>query len=321
MQERLEDRDAEKEFNEAYARLQRALPRIDKKGEVKYPVNKNQPDGPQKHAFDYARYEDIDGLIRPLLNEEGFSLTYNTEPQANGTILVKGALLHVGGHAKQAQIGPLPLDTSGGKNNLQAAASTFSYGKRYCATMLLNLVFEGEDDDGMRGGMIFITKADVAEIEAEIEARGIDLPKFLEYLGVAELANIQAEDKAKAMNAVMLKKRKFDPLAGANASQRDDGAGQGNITDPGANLPPQTGGTDAAAAGARGGRREPVADAADKPGDIVGNLHRKLTAAAEKGRRAFNELWIILPDNEKDLARGDRERYHEIAAQADAGMR
>ena len=70
MQERLMARQAEAEFNEAMARLQPRLPRIQKKGDVKYPVNKNAPDGPQKHAFWFARIEDIDDAIRPLLNEE-----------------------------------------------------------------------------------------------------------------------------------------------------------------------------------------------------------------------------------------------------------
>ena len=343
MQERLMAREAEREFNAAYARLQMKLPRITKKGEVQYPVNKNQPDGPMKKAFNYARYEDIDELVRPLLNEEGFSLTYDTQPQANGTILVMGTLLHVAGHAKHAQIGPLPLDTSGGKNNLQAVASTFSYGKRYCCIMLINLVFEGEDDDGVRGGMVFITPADIAQIEALIAETKSDRLRFLEYMGVAELENIQVREKDRAITALMQKKR-----------------------------PPQTGGTDQAARGARGGsgessaagaaetnpRRAAVVDPETKPReahmgaddlagrssetnprpsapagaqqavdaagaggspaiDIVTELDRRLTEAAQQGKRALDNLWIKLEPLERDLARPRRQHYYDIAARAE----
>jgi hypothetical protein len=46
----------------------------------------------------------------------------------------------------------LPLDTSGSKNNVQAVGSSTSYGKRYTATLLLNIRTKGEDDDGHAGG-------------------------------------------------------------------------------------------------------------------------------------------------------------------------
>jgi hypothetical protein len=42
----------------------------------------------------------------------------------------------------------LQLDTGPGRNQNQAMGSTLSYGKRYTAEMLLNIVREGEDTDG-----------------------------------------------------------------------------------------------------------------------------------------------------------------------------
>ncbi len=43
---------------------------------------------------------------------------------------------------------PLPLDTSGSKNNIQGMGSSLTYGKRYLVTAMLNIVTEGEDKDG-----------------------------------------------------------------------------------------------------------------------------------------------------------------------------
>jgi hypothetical protein len=206
MQERLMSRQAEQEFNEAMARLQPKLPRISKKGDVKYPINKNDQDGPKKHAFYFARIEDIDDGIRPLLNEEGFSLSGDTVPQADGRIIVTTTLRHRGGHAKTVQIGPLPLDTSGGKNNVQALGSTYSYGYRYGQRALLNLVFEGDDDDGERAGMEFISAEQVKEVNDLIVETGSDFNQFCDTIGVRGLTEIQPAAFTVAMN--LLRSRK-----------------------------------------------------------------------------------------------------------------
>lgn len=182
---------AKAEFNAAFARLQPRLPRVKRNGEVWYPVEKNNPEGPQYRAFKYAKYEDIDLAIRPLLNEEGFSLSYDVAPHPSGQSIIIGKLKHSTGHEETASFGPVPLDTSGGKNNLQGAASTLKYGQRHTMVMLLNLVFEGEDDDG-NGGMI--TEEQAKEIVGLMKQAGAG-PKFLKYVkaqSVDDMGSLEA---------------------------------------------------------------------------------------------------------------------------------
>lgn len=173
MQERLEDRQAEREFNTAFLRLQARLPRIKKNGTLEYPVDKNKPDGPKRKISNFTRYEDIDAAIRPLLDEEGFAVSFNTSPRSGdgGGLLVTCILRHSGGHSTQTSI-PVPLDTSGGKNNLQGYGSTMKYGQRYALTAALNIVSEGVDDDGVRGGMRFITDTQADELRALTKEAG-----------------------------------------------------------------------------------------------------------------------------------------------------
>jgi hypothetical protein len=210
MQERVMRRHAEVEFTEAYSRLSSGLPRIKKNGALEYPINKNDPDGPKRKIANFARWEDIDAVIRPLLVAEGFSLSFESaqRPGDGGGLLVTGHLNHVGGHRQSATI-PLPLDSSGGKNNLQGYGSTFTYGKRYTATMLLNLIFEGEDDDGKRGGDEFINSVQAAELRQLIEDGKVPLDGFLDYMGTRSIDEIQVADFPRAMNA--LRKRKPGP--------------------------------------------------------------------------------------------------------------
>lgn len=210
MQERLMANQARAEFNEAFARLQQKLPRITKKGEVRYPTEKNNPRSATKKAFNYARWEDIDELIRPLLNEEGFSLSWDSVPHASGGIVVIGKLRHSGGHEQIASIGPLPLDTSGGKNNLQAAGSTFSYAKRYTAQMLLNLTYEGEDDDGVAGGLQPISADQVKQISDLLTETKGNLDAFCTLMDVETLPDITVEKYPVAINALMARRRKVE---------------------------------------------------------------------------------------------------------------
>lgn len=183
LQERLEDRQAEREFNAAFIRLQRKLPRIKKDGSLLYPIDKNKPDGPKRLISKYATWDTIDEVIKPILDEEGFGLAFTTAPRQGdgGGMAVIAILRHDGGHKTETPF-PLPLDTSGGKNNLQGYGSTSSYGKRYAATLALNLVTIGDDDDGVRGGMRFVTDDQAAELRDLLGQAGRQEGPFLDRL-------------------------------------------------------------------------------------------------------------------------------------------
>ncbi len=165
MQERLEERQAAREFTAAFARLSAKLPRVKKNGTISLTKRGETPK--PEDAIPFAKWEDMDKVIRPLMVAEGFSLSFNSGARAEtgGGLVITGYLMHTAGHSREAQI-PLPLDTGPGRNNLQAMGSTLSYGKRYCAEMLLNIVREGADDDGAGSdGMAAINEAQIEKLK------------------------------------------------------------------------------------------------------------------------------------------------------------
>lgn len=131
MHERMLAHTASAEFANALADLQAELPSIGERG--------NAAD-----RYTFALWEDINTAIKPILQKHGFALSFRIDT-ANG-ITVTGVLSHRNGHSEQTSI-TLPSDASGGKNAVQAVASSVSYGKRYTAGALLNLTSHGEDDD------------------------------------------------------------------------------------------------------------------------------------------------------------------------------
>jgi hypothetical protein len=185
MQERLEERDARREFTVAFTRLSAKLPRVKKNGTIS--LGKDKAGVEREVAF--AKWEDMDRVIRPLYTAEGFSLSFNSQPRPGegGGLIVTGTLMHEQGHSREASM-PLPLDSGPDRNNLQAAGSTLSYGKRYCAEMLLNIVREGQDDDAAASS--FITGDQKAELIALMHPD--DTAPFLEFMGVSAIDHIAA---------------------------------------------------------------------------------------------------------------------------------
>ncbi|HEV2098731.1 MAG TPA: ERF family protein, partial [Stellaceae bacterium] len=199
---RLEDRQREAAFNAAFAQLQARLPRIKKNGFIEYPPNPDAktPAGRKGSKTAYARWEDIMEAILPIVHEEGFALTYDAPPAADGRISCKATLIHREGHSRSSTFGPMPLDTSGGKNNLQAAGSTDSYGKRFATRDLLNLVYEGEDDDGVKGGHVPITPEQLQNLTALLPRAGVSVDEFCRRFRIETLADLPHADFTDAMN-------------------------------------------------------------------------------------------------------------------------
>jgi len=207
LHERAEKRQAEKEFIAAMNRLQPRLPRIKKLGKIAF-VSKSTGDA---QSTPYARFEDIDAEIRPLLHEEGFSLSFGTSCLEKGIpgILITATLSHAAGHSRTESM-PLPLDTSGSKNAVQAVGSTMAYGRRYLTCAMLNIITIGEDDDGNAPNYLDEQQVGtITDLIAACELDGKAVNKFLEYMEVSDIKKIRQSNYPKALTALNAKLRRF----------------------------------------------------------------------------------------------------------------
>lgn len=132
--ERMEKGRAKQAFARAMAEMQPKLPAVGKGGQNKH-LNSN-----------YARLEDIQAAVRPLLSEHGFSYRWiceTGEHEINVTCIVT----HREGHSESDSL-PLPVIDQKGTNRLQQHGVTVSYGKRYTLCNVLGVQLGGEDTDG-----------------------------------------------------------------------------------------------------------------------------------------------------------------------------
>lgn len=186
MQERIIERNARAAFTGALADMQPKLPVINERGRIEVPAK----DGKAGHSTPYAKWEDINEAIRPLLAEHGFALSFRVGMAADGKIEVTGVLSHREGHQVETTI-TLMHDSSGSKNAVQAVGSSTSYGKRYTAMALLNITTRGEDDDGLLAGAPeFITDLQMGDLVALMDEVKADRQRFLDFLKIDTLAHL-----------------------------------------------------------------------------------------------------------------------------------
>lgn len=193
MHERMQAKNAQTEFNAAMAAMQCDIPSIAERGE-----------GHNRKS--YATLEDINDVIKPIMQCYGFALSFRVEHIANG-INVTGVLMHKAGHREETTI-LLPADTSGNKNAVQAVASSVSYGKRYVMCAMLNISTRGEDDDGYAAApSACITDQQAKAVRAQLaKCKPETQAGFIGMYGEPEEIGKAGYDKAMAQLAKAVKR-------------------------------------------------------------------------------------------------------------------
>ena len=99
----------------------------------------------------------------------------------------------------------VPLDTSGGKNNAQAYRSSASYGQRGAATLALNIVTEGDDNDAkdLSDKPKLLSDEQIEQLLAKLKDAKINPGAFLgAHTDVQEIEQVRAESFVRLMNRI-----------------------------------------------------------------------------------------------------------------------
>lgn len=189
------DRMAKMAFARDFSAMSLVLPRVVKTKSVAYDIDKNNKAAGQKEAFTYAVIEDIDAVVRPILPQFGFTLSFTSKVRDGGGLISVAKLTHRDGHESVCEL-PLAIDTSGGKSNLQGMGSTASYGIRYGYKILLNLITIGADNDGEGDP---VSNEQAVEIDMLLTETKSDRARFLKWIGASDVQSILAKDYSKAV--------------------------------------------------------------------------------------------------------------------------
>lgn len=167
---------AERAYNASMAELQSEMPVIERKGRI---VVK----GELRSRF--AKFEDIQEALKPLLKKHGFSFTAKTKFE-NGLLHITGIVGHKFGHKEETTM-VLPFDNTGSKNGVQAIGSSTAYGKRYVISMLFNVSTGDEDDDGQSADSVPAGESDTAPAKYPAANFTKNLPAWEKAIKAGEL--------------------------------------------------------------------------------------------------------------------------------------
>jgi hypothetical protein len=202
MQERLQMRAAEAEFNDAMTAAQTEMGRV-----------KTNKDNSQTKSR-YADYASLDRVLRPIYTKHGFALSFNTAEGAPTEMVRVLCIVSRGGFSRTYHV-DMPADGKGAKGGdvmtkTHATGAAMTYGMRYLLKMIFNVAIGEDDTDGNIPGAL-ITEDQAMMLNDFLEEVAGLLPTttpekhrkaFLAHMKVETLKDIQAKDYKRAIDAI-----------------------------------------------------------------------------------------------------------------------
>lgn len=197
LQERWEDRQAEKALAAALSDFQAECPTIKKERKNTH-LNTA-----------YAKIDDIMAAIQPVLSRHGLSVSFDT-PSNKESLTAICYVMHSAGAKFSRQV-TVPVDTGmRGANITQQLGSASSYAQRYALIAALNLnVTDRQDDDGGVSGAASLSDEESNQIHAMLEEcpQGT-VGNFLRFFESETVEEIPARDFNKAVTMLKAKIKK-----------------------------------------------------------------------------------------------------------------
>ena len=178
------------------------LPTIDRNGEIVI----EGKGGKRGQRTPYVRYEDLHDVLKPILKAHNFIMQHATEANADPSRLnCISFLRHTQGHEVRS-VFPLPAETTGSKNNVQAWGSTNSYGKKYNTINLLNMNSRAPQDADKNGAAPQdeppkLSAEQVNQLTKAIEFCGVGEARFLEKFKIEAVTDLPPEQFNEALKA------------------------------------------------------------------------------------------------------------------------
>ena len=193
--ERLQDKDAEKQFNAAFVALQADMPVI-----VASTVIPNRGK--------YERFEDVMRQIGPLLVKHGFTVSFSMDFKES-RVLEICTLKHASGHS---QSNSFAVRTGKADTDTQADCKAATTAKRNALLNCLNVVIrqdvlqDEEGDASLEGERVTWEQAQY--LAEQVKETGSDEVAFLKFAGASKYEEIQASKYDRLTQALEAKTRR-----------------------------------------------------------------------------------------------------------------
>lgn len=200
LHERMEARQAAKDFLAAMSAFRAACPEIPRHGSASYRTAKGA-----RREWRYALMDDIQRLIRQPLYEHQLDYSWDTAI-IEGNVQTTAIVWHVNGHSKESTFICPPNSNLGGLSEPFGIAWAVQYGKRLTLGNVLGLSF-GDPPADDTGEAEKISQSDYDVLVKRVRETGADVARFLSYMGVENLQDITVDQLGAAHAALDAKER------------------------------------------------------------------------------------------------------------------
>lgn len=179
MAERMEARDAKRAFTSDMVKLKAAMPAIQ--------ARKSVPNDDGTTRYKFAPLDEIDGKLRPIALQYGFTYSFSEAPAEPGKVTKVCKIQHISGHSEEnpftVRVGKGPPKSSEAQGD--GAAATYAQRRALCDAF--GIVVESDTDGASpREEGHPITAEQAAELERRCLATKTNRKNFLEFAEVKE---------------------------------------------------------------------------------------------------------------------------------------
>lgn len=220
--ERMQAKEAEREFNTAFLELKKEMPKI--------AATKPVPNNDGTTRYKYAPLDEIDEILQPLALRHGFTYTFAEGDKSDATKIEKVCTVyHTGGH-KRSNSFACRKSAPPKSNDSQADGNTHSYAKRGALCDAFGIVVDRDDDARQTGATIGPIRG--AALQVRVLACGANEKAFLKFAGATgdDYGSIP-EDRLEPAEEMLRRKEAADAKAKEIASNevRDAQTGEFQI--------------------------------------------------------------------------------------------
>lgn len=196
--ERLEAKNAKRQFAEDLTGFQGECPPIPKKSTARIATKSGS-----QFSYQYAELDVIASVIRPFMTKCGFSYTWDSSVEGD-RIACTCTLQHRGGHQQSARF-EAPIDKSMVVNDTQKYAAALTYAKRQSLIQILGLTTCDPDPDGAQGATV--SQEQARTLKAKITEIGVNEQRFLAIYDIKSVTELPADLYNAAIRALEMKRR------------------------------------------------------------------------------------------------------------------
>lgn len=200
LQERNQERQAKRAFDEAISAAKAEMPIIIKSQAVSFSGT----------AYNYEDLADIAKAVDPILSKHGLSYRFRTSSDAKeATITMFCILSHKDGYSEENSL-TAKNDVSGSKNPIQALGSTQTYLQRYTLKAALGLAAAKDNDARFANNskLETLSEEQVQRIQELIERTKTDVQKFCNHAKVASIPEIPVKEFKSIERTLLIKLEK-----------------------------------------------------------------------------------------------------------------